>query len=248
MKTAIFAHRGASGYSPENTMPAFQLAYEMGTDGIETDVQLTKDGIPVLIHDEQVKRTTNGRGYIKDLTFEEVKRLDAGSWFSSRFTGASIPSLEEFLEWIEDKPLYLNIELKNNKIEYSNLEAIVYDMVLRYGLQQHCTLSTFNPESIKKIKKIGTSISAALLTSKAEVNPVTFAGNLGADAIHIKYRLFDESVVKEGKTKGMPVRVYTVNKSAHILRCLKLQADGIFTDLPDKAIEQRQSFYNNNGN
>ncbi|MFC3038994.1 glycerophosphodiester phosphodiesterase [Virgibacillus xinjiangensis] len=243
MKTAIFAHRGASGYAPENTMPAFQLAYELGAEGIETDVQLTKDGIPVLVHDEQVKRTTDGRGFIKNLTFEEVRRLDAGSWFSRKFTGTVIPSLEEFLEWAVDKPLYLNIELKNNKIDYSNLEAIVYDTVLRFGLQKHCTLSTFNEESVKKIKRIGNSISAALLTSRAEGNPVTKAAKLGADALHIKYRLLGSNVMMHADKQQMPVRVYTVNKKVHMLQCMKLKADGIFTDLPDKALEYKNTYY-----
>src|SRR5690625_7581403 len=113
MSNAIFAHRGASKYAPENTMAAFKFAYELGAEGIETDVQLTKDNIPVLIHDERVKRTTNGTGYIKDLTWNQVKQLDAGSWFSKKFTGAGIISLDEFLQWIQFKPLYLNIELKN---------------------------------------------------------------------------------------------------------------------------------------
>lgn len=113
--TKIIAHRGSSALAPENTMAAFELAYEQGAEGIETDVHLTKDNIPVLIHDENVKRTTNSTGYIKDYTFDQLKQFDAGSWFSVKYAGSTIISLEEFLNWFQDKALCLNIELKNRR-------------------------------------------------------------------------------------------------------------------------------------
>src|SRR5699024_4421001 len=118
--------------------------YQMGADGIETDVHLTKDKIPVLFHDEQVKRTTNGRGFIKDLTVKQLKTLDAGSWFSTRFSGTTITTLEEFLSWVKNKPLRINIELKNNKIDYQHLESKVYEMVEAFQLQERTLYSTFN--------------------------------------------------------------------------------------------------------
>src|SRR5690625_1608942 len=149
MSNAIFAHRGASKYAPENTMAAFKFAYELGAEGIETDVQLTKDNIPVLIHDERVKRTTNGTGYIKDLTWSQVKQLDAGSWFSKKFTGTGIISLDEFLQWIQFKPLYLNIELKNNRIAYKHIESIVFERIAHYKLIEITILINFNYIIIK---------------------------------------------------------------------------------------------------
>ena len=109
METKIYAHRGASKYAPENTMPAFQLALDMNADGIETDVQLTKDGVPILIHDEKLKRTTTGSGYVKDYTLEELQQLDAGSWFDATFTGTKLITLEQLLQWI--KPTYLLLNL-----------------------------------------------------------------------------------------------------------------------------------------
>ncbi|GAB3052414.1 glycerophosphodiester phosphodiesterase [Virgibacillus ainsalahensis] len=245
MNTKIIAHRGASKYAPENTMPAFELAYHMGADGIETDVQLTKDNIPVLIHDERVKRTTNSVGYIKSYTFDQLKQLDAGSWFSSKFSGTSIVSLNELLEWIKDKALYLNIELKNNKIDYKNLESIVYEEIDHFNLSNRTTLSTFNPNSVKRLQGYHSKIGIALLTSKRNKNLAAHARELGANAIHVKYRLLNHKLVSDCHDKNMALRIYTVNRFSHIIRCVKMGCDGIFTDIPDKAIQYRDLFVSN---
>ncbi|SHF58753.1 glycerophosphodiester phosphodiesterase [Ornithinibacillus halophilus] len=240
MTTKIIAHRGASKFAPENTMPAFQLAYEMNAEGIETDVQLTKDNVPVLIHDEHVKRTTNGVGYIKDLKYEQLKQLDAGSWFHHNYVGTTIVSLEEFLKWAISKPLYLNIELKNNKIEYRHIESIVYEMLQHYQLLNRTTISTFNPNSVKRMKNLFDDVETAFLTSKRDKNLVEYASKIGANAIHIKYRLLNPLLVKMSHKKKMPVRVYTVNRIRQMMYCYQQNCDGIITDIPNKAITARE--------
>src|SRR5689334_5561196 len=101
----ILAHRGASGYAPENTWPAFELAREMGAGGIETDIQLTSDGVLVLVHDTNLDRTSDGSGPVADLTWDELERLDAGSWLDSRFAGQRIVRLDAFLDWCFPDPL-----------------------------------------------------------------------------------------------------------------------------------------------
>lgn len=234
--TKIIAHRGASKYAPENTMPAFELAYKMKAEGIETDVQLTKDNIPVLIHDEHVKRTTGHRGYVKDYTFTDLRQLDAGSWFSDEFAGSSILSLEEFLDWVIDKPLELNIELKNSKIDYSNIESIVYEMVDHYKLLDRTILSTFNHESVKRLKAVNETIGVALLTSRRRKDLTDYAKKLGANGLHAKYRLFNKVLVEQCNEKDLALRVYTVNKPLHMKHCYSLGCDGIFTDVPDTAL------------
>lgn len=233
--TKIIAHRGASRRAPENTLPAFKLAYELGADGIETDVQLTKDKVPVLIHDERLKRTTDGYGYIKDYTYEELKQLDLGSWFSPSYSNTKLLSLAEFLHWIKDKPLCLNIELKNNKIDYKHLEKIVYTMLNDYQLLNRTILSTFNPKSITRMKKIDSTINSAFLTSKRRKDLVDYAQSLGAHAIHVKYRLLSRKLVDRCNQEGMDLRIYTVNNTVQIKRCFNLNCAGIFTDVPDKA-------------
>jgi len=236
LKTKIIAHRGASKYAPENTMPAFVLAYRMGAHGIETDVQLTKDDVPVLIHDENVKRTTDGYGYIRDFTYRDLKNLDAGGWFSNEYTGTNILTLDEFLKWAENKPLYLNIELKNNKIDYRHLENYVYERVDYYRLLNRTTISTFNPKSIKRLKQYNHRVGVALLISKRTENIISIVKELGGSALHIKYNVLHKRLVEESRKNNVPLSVFTVNKKMRMIRCLTYQVSGIFTDIPDKAL------------
>ncbi|MFD2630760.1 glycerophosphodiester phosphodiesterase [Oceanobacillus kapialis] len=240
MHTKIFAHRGASKYAPENTMPAFDLALKQGADGIETDVQLTKDGVPVLIHDENVRRTSNGKGLVKDLTFKQLQTLDMGSWFSNEFAGTQIVSLESFLKWIKDKPIHLNIELKNNKIDYQDLEKIVLDQLVNFQLLNRTTISTFNPKSVMRLQELTDKVDIAFLTSKRMKYFTHYAKELGASSIHIKYRLLNADIMTESKQQQLNVRVYTVNRPAHLIRCFNLKCTGVFTDVPDIAIDYRE--------
>ncbi|TMN20750.1 glycerophosphodiester phosphodiesterase [Lentibacillus cibarius] len=248
MPTNIFAHRGASGHAPENTMAAFELAYRQGADGIETDVHLTKDNIPVLMHDEQVNRTTNGAGYIKDYSLKQLKQLDAGSWFSSAFADSKILSLDEFLTWIRHKALYLNIELKNNKIDYTNLETIIYNRLAHYGLLHRSILSTFNPNSMMRLKKAETDTETALLISRRFKHKklITYALDLEASAVHIKYRHLRQRLVDRIHQKQLAVRVFTVNELNHMVRCFSMGCDAIFTDYPEAAVQSRRQFNNRN--
>nr|WP_308421526.1 glycerophosphodiester phosphodiesterase [Compostibacillus humi] len=241
--TAIFAHRGASKYAPENTMPAFELAHKMNADGIETDVQLSKDHVPILIHDETGKRTTDFPGLIKDLTYRQIKELDAGTWFSKQFAGTSIVSLEEFLQWIENKPMRINIELKNNKIDYPHMEAIVFEMVKHFRLLERTTFSSFNERSVKKLVRLSHDMDVAFITSKKIKQLAHYTEQLGANAVHIKYRLLQAKLVDELRQKKLAVRVYTVNKQSLMKKCFQLGSDGIFTDVPDIAVHYHKQFF-----
>ncbi|RKQ38013.1 glycerophosphodiester phosphodiesterase family protein [Oceanobacillus halophilus] len=243
MATSIFAHRGASKYAPENTLPAFDLAYKMKANGIETDVQLTKDNIPIIIHDEKLNRTTNGIGFVNELTLSEIKKLDAGSWFSKKYSNTRLLTLEELLEWIKHKPLYLNIELKNNKIDYKNLEQMVFDMLENYHLLERTILSTFNPNSVARMKEMNHLTGIAFLTSKRNKNLVDDAKKLGANALHIKYKLLNQAFVQKCHQENMNVRVYTINKVPSMKRCFDYDCDGIFTDVPDIAVKYNGSYY-----
>ena len=118
----VYAHRGFSGSYPENTMLAFKKAAETGCYGIELDVQLTKDGEIVVIHDEKIDRTTNGTGYVKDFTLAELKKFDASKLFPNQFKGISVPSFAEYCEWVKTTPLVTNIEIKTGVYYYENIE------------------------------------------------------------------------------------------------------------------------------
>jgi glycerophosphoryl diester phosphodiesterase len=238
VNTKIYAHRGASKYAPENTMPAFELAYNMKADGIETDIQLTKDGIPVLIHDEKVRRTTGGKGLVMDYTVKEIKKLDAGRWFSDEFKGTPIVTLEEFLQWIKPKPLLLNLELKNNIIDYKQLEQKVYDLVKAYGLLERTVFSSFNPKSMERMHNIDPTVQTAFLTSKRIRRLFHFVQTIGASSIHAKYRILDPHLIGECKKHGIDLRIYTVNRLNQMIKCFALDVTGIFTDVPDIARKQ----------
>ncbi len=237
MESRIVAHRGASKYAPENTMPAFQLAYEMQADGIETDVQLTQDGIPILIHDESLQRTTGVKGFVKNYTLEELQKLDAGSYFSPKFTGSKLITLKVFLEWASNKTLYLNLELKNSKIDYIDLEHKVLQLLKKYQLKERTTISSFNPASIKRLRELDQSLDIALLRSKKHENLTEYAVSLGATSLHIHYRLLNHHLIEESKNQNLPLRVYTVNRRSSIIKCLRQQCDAIITDIPDKAMK-----------
>lgn len=242
VKPMIIAHRGASRFAPENTLPAFELALSMGAEAIETDVHLTKDQVPVLIHDEKVNRTTNGKGYIKDFTFKELQNLDAGSWFAKDFRGTNILSLDAFLQWAQDKPLRLNIELKNNKIDYPHLEEIVYEYTAHHKLLDRTIFSTFNPDSIKRLEPYKGQVEIAYLTSRGK-SLIQRAKELKVDALHIKYTLLTPGLAHACRHSGFVVRIYTVNSQKQLNQCFREACDGVITDMPNLALEYREAFY-----
>lgn len=230
----IVAHRGASKEAPENTFAAFELAYKDGADAIETDVHLTKDSIPIIMHDETVNRTTNGKGYIQDYTYEEIKTLHANAQFSTRFTQERIPTLEELLQWSVSKDILLNIELKNNKIDYNHLEKIVYELICTYNMNERIILSSFNPESIKRLQIYKDDLEIAYLTSNHK-NLMKRAEDLGVKSLHLKHSIINKKLMKACLQNQLTVRAYTVNKTSHIKRIVDLQCHGIITDMPGEA-------------
>ncbi|QAS54716.1 glycerophosphodiester phosphodiesterase [Halobacillus litoralis] len=239
MKTLIYAHRGASKLAPENTMPAFELARAAGAEGIETDVQLTKDQIPVLIHDENLRRTTNGTGFVQDYTYAQLRLLDAGSWFSPKFSDTYIVTLDEFLRWFHEQPMFLNIELKTNVIEYKNIERIVYESLKRYHVLERSVISSFNSDSLVRMKSINPSVQTAFLTSTNMRSLPQYAKSLDCNALHVKHRLLDKKLMKRCHKQELELRIYTVNRPAMMKKCYQLGVNGIFTDVPHQAIEYR---------
>ncbi|KGX86006.1 glycerophosphodiester phosphodiesterase [Pontibacillus litoralis] len=243
MKTAIIAHRGASKIAPENTMPAFKLASKIGADGIETDVQLTKDNIPILIHDETLKRTTNGQGYVKDFTCDELKQLDAGAWFSDKYVGTQILTLEQFLKWAQKENSFtIHLELKTNIIEYKHIESLVLEQIKHFNLENNTIISSFNPQSIKQMGHLTTKVETALLLSQRTKKPLDYVKQIGADGLHIRYSLLTKRLVEESNQHTIPIRVYTVNRPTQLMRCYKWKCNGLFTDVPHTAMEYQQVY------
>ncbi len=141
--TKNFAHRGYSGKYPENTMLAFRKAVEAGADGIELDVQLTKDGVPVIIHDELVDRTTNGKGRVKEMTLDELRQLDASYIYAGQYGVTRIPTFREYCEFVRDLPITTNIEMKTGIFEYLGIEEKVLDMIREFHLEDKVIISEY---------------------------------------------------------------------------------------------------------
>ncbi|MGO1369425.1 glycerophosphodiester phosphodiesterase [Senegalia sp. (in: firmicutes)] len=240
MKPIIYAHRGAKGYRPENTMAAFKLAMEMGADGIETDIHLSKDGYLVLIHDEKIDRTTTKKGYIKDMTLAQIKLLDAGSKFSEEFAGEEIPTLEELIILTKNTNIILNIEIKNNKMNYPKIEEKLVELIKKYKIEERVIISSFNHNTIYKIKELDENLKTGILYSRNIKRPIRFAKNIRADALHPKHKRVDFKLMIKAKLTGLEINTFTINNTKQMNKMFKYRVDGIITDYPDKAIEFRK--------
>lgn len=242
LKPLIIAHRGASAYAPENTLAAFKKAIELGADGIELDVHLSKDGEVVVIHDYSVDRTSNGKGQVAELSLKELKALDFGNWFSGQYRNENIPLLEEVLELLKGWNGLLNIEIKHNRLEgCSQIEEKVLKLLHTYGFLDKVIISSFDHYSLIKIKEIEPSIRICPLYTAALYKPWEYAASLNAFAIHPHYHTVTPDVVNQCHERGINVNVYTVDLPQHIKLMMDAGVDGIITNVPDVAIQIRDA-------
>lgn len=228
-----FAHRGASAVCPENTMAAFRKSLELGATGIETDVQMTRDGGLVLIHDERLDRTSNGKGYLKDHTLAEVRKLDAGSWFGPDFKDEPFPTLEELLDLLKERDTVLNIELKNGVFFYPGMEEKVIAAVRKYGMDDRVILSSFNHYSLASCKTLAPEIRTGILYSEGLYRPWDYAASLPADALHAYLPTVLPEFVSEAAQHGIAYHPWTVNDPKQMKALIEMQVAGIITDYPD---------------
>lgn len=238
----VIAHRGASAYYPENTMAAFRAAVEMDAEMIELDVLLSKDGVPVVIHDETLDRTTDGEGSVSDYTLEELKRLDAGSWFGEKFRGEPIPTLEEVLEYAAGT-IALNIEIKTEAVTDNakgGVEEESIRLVRKYGMEDHVLFSSFDYRAISHLKELAPDIPAALLYNNNESpnrTPSELVEAYKADAFNCSFSQLNNRRLKNIREHNIPVFVYTVNNRGRMKKLINKGVTGIFSDKPDLLLE-----------
>ncbi|KJJ40673.1 hypothetical protein UM89_18525 [Bacillus subtilis] len=237
--TKIFAHRGASGQYPENTMLAFEKGIEAGADGIEFDVQLAKDGRIVVIHDERLDRTTSLKGFVKDTAYDVIKTANASANHDQTYSDTKVPLLEDVLSWAEKKNFLLNIELKNSVIRYEGMEEKVLEAVKRFNLEERVILSTFNHESLALCARLAPHIERAVLTSDVLYQADRYITSIPASGYHPRLNSpgTADEVLKKMRNSSIKVRPYTVNRPEDIKRLIEAGADGIFTDFPAKAAD-----------
>lgn len=239
--TKIFAHRGASAYAPENTVEAFALAMEQGADGIELDVQMTKDGQVVVIHDETIDRVSDGTGAVRDYTLEELKKFHFSNHMEN-YENAVIPTLKEVLDLIKSSSMLLNIELKTGIYWYPNLEEKTMELVKESGMEDRVIYSSFNHYSIKKILELNPHAECAFLYSDVILNVDKYAKNAGVCGLHPSvYHLKMAEFLKEYQESGLKVRVWTVNKKEDMEKFIKADLEAVITNYPDKALEIRNA-------
>jgi glycerophosphoryl diester phosphodiesterase len=233
----IIAHRGASVQAPENTMPAFRRAIELGADGIELDVHMSADGYLAVIHDETLDRTSNGKGLVKDRTLAELKSLDFGSWFSGDFKGEKIPELEEVLQLLSGWDGLLDIEIKNGPVFYPGIEKAVADALKKFKRVERTVISSFNHYSLVEIRRYAPDIKTAPLYMAGLYKPWEYARSLGASAIHPFFHNVVPDIVEGCKQNGIIIRPFTVNEPGYIKAVATAGVDGIITDVPDIALK-----------
>lgn len=239
--TKIFAHRGASAYAPENTVEAFALAMEQGADGIELDVQMTKDGQVVVIHDETIDRVSDGTGAVRDYTLEELRKFRFSNHMEN-YENAVIPTLKEVLDLIKSSNMLLNIELKTGIYWYPNLEEKTMELVKEAGMEDRVIYSSFNHYSIKKILELNPHAECAFLYSDVILNVDKYAKNVGVCGLHpAVYHLKMAEFLKEYQESGLKVRVWTVNKKEDMEKFIKADLEAVITNYPDKALEIRNA-------
>lgn len=229
----IIGHRGSSGSAPENTSAAMNLAIKHGCQGIETDLQLTKDGEVVVFHDWSVERTTNGIGNIKDLTLEELLKLDAGSWFSKEFKNEKILTLESLLNIVPENIL-LNLEIKSKSLDNRGIEEKIVMILEKNKRIDNIVISSFNHKCLERVEKLNSEIKLGLLFEAYFVNPIeTLKSNkLNIYSLHPSYYYIDSDFIEKSHNNNLKVYSWTVNdiKSAEQLRDLGI--DGIITNFP----------------
>jgi len=244
VKVATIGHRGASGYAPEHTMSAYRLGSRMNADYLEIDLQLTKDGELIAMHDETVNRTTNGKGYVKKMTLAEIKALDAGSWFNEKhpmyardeYVNEKVPTLREIFETFGKNTLYM-LETKSPD-EHPGLEEKMCALIEEFGLTKQVAVQSFSKSSLLKIREWNKDVPLFQLLwynfpasiSSAKLHDIKqYAVGIGAN-----FLMIDESYAHKVMNVGLLLYPYTVNYQVNMDKAMQWGVDGIHTDYPDR--------------
>ena len=235
----VIAHRGFSGAAPENTLAAFSKAIEAGCDMIEMDVQLSRDGEVVVIHDDTLDRTTNGKGKVSQHTLQDLKRFDAGLWFSSQFTGERIPALKEVLALTCTK-IPLAIELKKGDLgQYTifDLADRALEEVEKAGCVGQVVFSSFDRAAIERILERNSRIPVAYIYNKPWDSPLELAGKYSIPILSCRHTVLTRDNLMKAHQAGFKVNVWTLDTEPEMELFLDLGVDGIITNHPDRAMK-----------
>lgn len=238
MLPKIIAHRGASAAYPENTLAAFRAASAAGAGWIEFDVMLAKDGVPVVIHDETVDRTTNGKARVDELTVKELQKLDAGQ-------GEKIPTLKETLALLDSLGLYANVELKPSRRDDFELArrtaSATFESVKEHKVEEKILFSSFDWQALEFLQKFAPEISRGVLVGNRQMALpwLETAKKLNTVSIHFPIRSINEELIQKVHRAGFKILTWTINDPQQAAELFRLGIDGVFTDAPEMI---RQAF------
>ena len=230
MNFVNYAHRGASSYAPENTMSSFKKAFQLGSNGIELDLQKTKDGKLVIFHDKEIDKKSTGTGKISDYTYNELLEFDFGSWFGKEFKNEKIVLFEDFMKSVSDKNLILAIELKEEGIEKDTLEIID-----KYYNKANIFITSFLYNALSNVRKFDNNIKIGWLIGE-DINKknVSELIKISGNQICPPANLFSIEGIKLARENGLSVRLWGVSNEEIMERVYKFDIDGMTVNFPDK--------------
>lgn len=240
MKTLVYAHRGASGYAPENTLEAFELAIQQHAEGIELDVHLSRDGQVIVAHDELIDRVSDGTGLICMLSAKDIKK-HLFNRTHPEYDQARAPLLEEVLELIKPTGLGINIEFKNSRIPYEGLEAKCHNLVIKHGMEDRIIYSSFNHHSLRRMKQIDSEAQCGLLYDCCLFDPARYLKEAGMEALHPQFWgvLLNPDDYEQVRRQGGRTHVWTVNDDREMRKVFDANVDIMITNYPDRALAVR---------
>ncbi|MBT6093723.1 MAG: glycerophosphoryl diester phosphodiesterase [Rhodospirillaceae bacterium] len=231
----VIGHRGAAGHAPENTLVSIQKAFDLGARWVEVDVKLSSDGVPILMHDDRLERTTNGSGLAAEASLAELERLDAGRWFGAEFAGAHIPTLAELVGLLAELGMGLNLELKpspRQEDETGRVVAEVFSDLWGPGLPAP-VISSFTPASLSAFADVAPEFERAMLFGRLPSDWHAQVQTVGAQAVHCGVKYIKRHDVADINAVGLPVRCYTVNDGETAGRLFHWGVEAVFSDYPE---------------
>jgi glycerophosphoryl diester phosphodiesterase len=238
------AHRGAAAEAPENTLAAFELALRQGADGIELDVRLSSDDVPMVIHDGRLNRTTSGAGWVRQHRANVLRRLDAGSWFNRRFpnrgcqhyAGAKIPLLSEALAWVRQHKMLAFVEIKERGNARPGVEAKVLEVIDRAGVRGLTTIVSFDPATLRRVRELDSRIVVGLDVSRSLL-ALRQVRALAGTAILPHWAIASRGFIRRAHRYSIRVFTWTVDQPARMERRIADGVDGIITNCPARLAE-----------
>jgi glycerophosphoryl diester phosphodiesterase len=225
------AHRGGREWAPENTMAAFKKCLDLKVDGLELDIHRCKSGELVVIHDDDLNRTTNGGGYVKDATLDELRRLSAGAWLNESFASERIPTMQEVLDFINGDCI-INIEIKNTPMDYKGIDDDLIALLKKYKARDKIIVSSFDHAVLKSFHKKEPEIPVAVLAAARFVDLAEYATKIGATYFHPAFDCSTEEAIAEAHEAKLHVNAWTINAPRDWKTAMKWKIDGIVTDDP----------------